>query len=160
MTAKRKATKHALDALDREVAALQLRRAGCTYDVIARRLGYSNRSGAWHAVRAGLSATLREPADELRGLELERLDRLHEAVWDRAIRGHLASVDRVLAIMKRRSALLGLDAPRRHHVPAALTLQTFAERAATMSGLDSGSLLAEAERILAVVAGEKPEETA
>jgi hypothetical protein len=113
MVAKRRATKQALAALDREVAALELRRAGWTYDVIARRLGYSNRSGAWHAVRAGLTATLVEPADALRTLELERLDALHAAIWDKAIQGDLASTDRVLNIMKRRSALLGLDAAKR-----------------------------------------------
>jgi hypothetical protein len=113
VAAKRKATKHALAALDREVAALRLRQAGCTYDVIARRLGYRNRSGAWHAVRAGLTATLAEPADALRTLELERLDALHAAAWGKASQGHLASIDRVLSIMKRRSALLGLDAPKR-----------------------------------------------
>jgi hypothetical protein len=113
VAAKRKATEQQLAALDREVAALRLRQAGCTYDVIARRLGYRNRSGAWHAVRAGLTATLAEPADALRTLELERLDALHVAVWDQAIQGDLASTDRVLSIMKRRSALLGLDAPKR-----------------------------------------------
>src|SRR5215217_6826102 len=113
MAAKRKATKEALAALDREVAALQLRRAGCTYEVIARRLGYRNRSGAWHAVRAGLTATLQEPADALRTLELERLDALHGASWGQAIQGDLGSINRVLSIMKRRAALLGLDAPQR-----------------------------------------------
>ena len=50
--AKPKVSKHRLDALDREVAALQLRQAGLSYQRIADRLGYSNRSGAWHAVRA------------------------------------------------------------------------------------------------------------
>src|SRR5687768_2470886 len=114
-------SKHRLAALDREVAALDLRRAGCTYDVIARRLGYSNRSGAWHAVRAGLTATLQEPADALRALELERLDRLQFGIWDKATSGNLRAVDRVLTIMKRRSALLGLDAPRRHHIEGELS---------------------------------------
>jgi hypothetical protein len=60
-----------------------------------------------------LTATLAEPADALRTLELERLDRLHLAIWDQAIQGDVASTDRVLSIMKRRSALLGLDAPKR-----------------------------------------------
>ncbi len=150
-------SKHRLAALDREVAALDLRRAGCTYDVIARRLGYSNRSGAWHAVRAGLTATLQEPADALRAMELERLDRLQVAIWDKATSGNLRAVDRVLTIMKRRSALLGLDAPRRHHVEGELSLQTFAETVAARYDLDLREVLAEAERIVATVAGKKPE---
>ena len=155
MTTKPKASKQRLAALDRVVAALQLRQAGSTYDVIARRLGYSNRSGAWHAVRAGLTATLQEPADALRAMELERLDRLQVAIWDKATSGNLRAVDRVLTIMKRRSALLGLDAPRRHHVAGELSLQALAEKVAAAMGLDPGEVLAEAERILATVAGER-----
>ena len=153
MTAKRKATKHALEALDREVAALELRRAGCTYDVIARRLGYRNRSGAWHAVRAGLTATLAEPADELRGLELERLDRMQVAIWDKAITGNLRTVDRVLKIMKRRSALLGLDAPRQVAVSVGVTVQQMAEKMAARYGLDVAEVRTEAEWILAEMRG-------
>src|SRR5215213_8825429 len=101
MAAKPKASKQRLDALDREVAALELRKTGCTYDAIARRLGYRSRSGAWHAVRAGLAATLQEPADQLGNLELARLDALQSSIWDRAISGHLRSVDTVLKIMQR-----------------------------------------------------------
>jgi hypothetical protein len=40
--------------------------------MIARRPGYSNRSGAWRAVRAGFTVRLGEPADVLRVLEPEQ----------------------------------------------------------------------------------------
>jgi len=147
-------------ATERQRQALELHKAGVGYQAIADRLGYAGPSGAYKAVNAALQKTLQEPADELRTRELERLDRMHAALWPKAVSGHLRSVDRVLAIMARRSRLLGLDAPQRQHVAADLTLATFAEKAAAMSGLDSGSLLAEAERILAAVACEKPEGTA
>jgi hypothetical protein len=140
--------KHQLAALDREVAALRLRQAGLTFDQIARRLGYANRSGAWHAVRAGLAATLQEPADELRGLELARLDALHEALWPKAIAGNLRAVDGVLAIMKRRSRLLGLDAPKAVAGDLHVTLQAMVEQVAAECGLDPREVLAEAERML------------
>jgi hypothetical protein len=152
--AKPKVSKHRLDAIGREVSALQLRQAGLSYQRIADRLGYSNRSGAWHAVRAGLTATLQEPADELRGLELERLDRLHEAVWDKAIAGHLRSVDTVLSIMRRRSALLGLDAPRQVAVSLEATTRAMADKLAARWGLDPAALIAEAEWILAEMRGD------
>ena len=154
MAAKPKASKQRLNALDREVSALQLRRAGCSYQQIANRLGYSNRSGAWHAVRAGLAATLQEPADELRGLELERLDHLHVAIWDQAASGNLRAVDRVLTIMKRRSQLLGLDAPRQVAVAVEVSAQKMAERMAQRWGLNPATLIAEAEGILAEMRGE------
>jgi hypothetical protein len=149
MVTKRKATKYVLAALDRKVAALELRRAGCTYDVIARRLGYANRSGAWHAVRAGLNATLQEPADALRTMELERLDALQEAVWDRATSG----VDGVLSIMRRRAALLGLDAPKTQAVASDVTVERMAAWMAARYSLDVAAVLAEAERMLAEVRG-------
>jgi hypothetical protein len=87
-----------------------MRLAGATYQVIADRLEWSGPSGAHQevarALRAGEGA-----ADDLRELELARLDVLQAAVWPRAVAGHLPSVDRVLAVMRRRSRLLGLDAP-------------------------------------------------
>ena len=42
-----------------------------------------------------------------------RLDEIHAAIWENAINGDLRSVDRVLAIMKRRAKLYGLDVPRK-----------------------------------------------
>lgn len=146
---KRKALKNEqVQAVDRQRQALELRKLGCSYATIARRLNYAAACGAWQAVRRGMQTTLQEPADELRTLELERLDRMHEAIWPKAIAGHLRSVDAVLSIMQRRARLLGLDAPKRHRVAAEIPLATFAEQAAAMAGLDAASLLAEAEQIL------------
>lgn len=99
------------DQIGREREALELRRAGVTYDVIAERLMYANKGGAHKAVQRALKRTLQEPADELRALELDRLERLQVAVWPKAMRGDVASIDRVLRIAERRSKLLGLDLP-------------------------------------------------
>jgi hypothetical protein len=136
-------------ATERQRQALELYKAGIGYQGIADRLGYAGPSGAYKAVEAALYKTLQQPADELRGLELERLDALHAAVWPAAIRGNLRAVDRVLKIMKRRAALLGLDAPKKHHNAAATTMAAMAERMAADMGLDVTSVLAEARRILA-----------
>src|SRR5436305_13622271 len=145
MATKPKVSKHRLRALDRGVDALRLRKAGASYQAIANRLGYASRSGAWHAVRAGLTATLQEPADELRGLELERLDALHRAVWDRAITGNGAAIDRALGIMRRRAALLGLDAPKLGRADQSIDIDQFCER--TAAGLDL-DVQAQVKRIL------------
>ena len=100
-----------VQAHERQKQALQLRTAGVAYEEIAARLGYRGRSGAYAAVMRALKATLQEPADELRKLELERLDKLLLGVWPQAVRGNQGSVDRALRIMERRAKLLGLDAP-------------------------------------------------
>jgi len=54
------------DTIRREREALELRRAGVPYDLIAERLGYTHRSAARKAVERGLTRTLREPADRRR----------------------------------------------------------------------------------------------
>jgi len=102
-----------LDALDRQMQALELRKAGVSYSDIAKNLGYKSASGAFAAVRSALKKTLREPADELRTLELERLDALWFTYYPMAKRGDRQAMDRCIRIMERRARLLGLDAPQR-----------------------------------------------
>ena len=155
MNAKPRALKNEqIGAVDRQRQALELRKCGHTYQQIARALNYRAASGAWHATQRGLKTTLREPADELRQLELARLDTLHHALWDRAIAGNLRAVDAVLRIMKRRASLLGMDAPKRLGVSVEMTMRAMAERMAVRYGLDASALVAEAEQILGEMRGE------
>lgn len=99
-----------VNALDRQLKALELRKAGASYRAIAAQLGYSL-TGAYKAVDKALTATLSEAAEPLRTLELERLDAMQVALWPQARQGNQGAVDRILRIMERRAKLLGLDAP-------------------------------------------------
>jgi hypothetical protein len=128
-----KASPDRIAIAQREGAALELRKAGRTYDEIARMLDYSERSGAAKAVRRALAATVQEPADELRRLEVERLDSLLAAMWPLAMDGKLGAVDRVLSLMDRRAKLLGLDAPQRRAVDG-VTRDAFMQ---AVAGLES-----------------------
>lgn len=101
---------------DRDRQALELRKAGATYDQIALQLGYSQRSGAHHAVQRGLSDFMQPVADDVRALELARLDTLLMGLWNAARNGNIGAVDRAIKIMERRSAYLGLDAPKRSEI--------------------------------------------
>lgn len=103
--------KRLLTAAQKQAEAMRLRASGMDFDRIAQRLGYANRAGAHRAVMSALKKTLQEPADELRTMEAERLDRMLEGLWEKAIAGDTWSVDRVLSIMERRAKLLGLDRP-------------------------------------------------
>ena len=96
-------------AHERHLQALELRKAGVTYEVIAGQLGYANASGARKAVVSALKATLREPAAELRELELARLDAMLLPLWRPVQAGDETAVARALRIMERRARLLGLD---------------------------------------------------
>lgn len=107
----------ALEAVNRQRQALELRLAGKQYVEIAEALGYANHSGAYRAVQTALKKTLQEPADEVRKLELSRLDTLLSELWEKNDRP--IYVDRILRIMERRSKLLGLDAPEKHDLTTA-----------------------------------------
>lgn len=103
-----------VQALDRTSRALELRKSGATFAHIANELGYANESGAYKAVMRALKKTLQEPADEVRMLEVERLDSLLNGLWQRR---HVPEItDRILRIMERRAKLLGLDSPVRSDV--------------------------------------------
>ena len=101
----------AVQASEKQIQALTLRKAGVGYIDIAKALGYKDHSGAWRAVKAALKRTQQEPADELRTLELVRLDDMLKAIAPHVSAGNLTAIDRALKIQQRRAALLGLDMP-------------------------------------------------
>ena len=108
-----------ISATERQRLALELRKAGATYESIARELGYRNRAGSAAAVKTALQKMLQQPAEEVRTLEVARLDALLLAMWRQAQQGNQGAVDRCLRIMERRARLLGLDAPTRADVTTA-----------------------------------------
>lgn len=112
--------------LEREATAARMRLDGASYDEIASACGYASRPGAYGAVQRALARSIKEPADEIRKMELARLDRLHEAVWPVATANppDLAAVASVLKIMKRRAELLGLDAAKQ--IEGAVILKSYA----------------------------------
>lgn len=59
---------------------------------------------------------IRPVADEVRTLELERLDKFLLALWDKIEQGDPIAIDRGLKIMDRRAKYLGLDAPVKQQV--------------------------------------------
>ena len=102
------APRHIL-ATERRIQALALRKQGLDYAEIARRVGYSNRGNAYHAVIQELSQLRHEAGDEVLALELARLDALLNAIWPAAMKDKNDAVDKVLRIMQRRARLMGLD---------------------------------------------------
>jgi hypothetical protein len=120
-TGKTRRGKVSTETADRRAKALELRRAGLGYAEIARQIGVSGPGAAYKIVRDALKATYQEPADDVRKLELDRLDRLQLAMWKRALGGKdpagnpvppdYEAVDRLFKIMKHRAELLGLKAP-------------------------------------------------
>lgn len=122
------------ETAERDAEAARLRRRGYSYARIAAELGVS-RSSAHEAVQRALRAIVEEPAQDVRQLELDRLDEMWQAVVKVLEARHvtvsngkvvtldgspveddapvLNAVDRLLRIQERRSKLLGLDAEKK-----------------------------------------------
>jgi DNA-binding CsgD family transcriptional regulator len=104
----------------RERQAMELVLAGANYSEIGRAVGMHPSSARKLVLRVLNDLTLehREKVDKLRELEARRLDRLLMRYWQDAQNGNLAAADRVLALSKRRSELLGLNLPTQVEVGA------------------------------------------
>lgn len=121
---------------ERDSRAALLRAEGLDFGEIATRLGYSDRSGAFRAVRRGLKGAVRESTAEALHIALIDLESVEREAWTVLRATHyvvsrgsvvagpdgsplhddapvLAAIDRVLKVQERRSRLLGLDAPAR-----------------------------------------------
>jgi hypothetical protein len=124
--------------IDRELAVVNLRRTGMTWQMIANEVGYASPAGAWKAYERACARTLEEPTAEARRIELDRLDALQFTYWEPAIQGNLRAADYVLKVIDRRAKILGIDAP-----------QKIQAEVVTYDG--TGSLDAEVERIARII---------
>ena len=113
----RKQTQRDYDRAERKRNALELRLAGASYRDIADALQVSPAT-ALQDCKEALADIPAQQADEMRTVELSRLDRLQRAVWPRAIKGDLQAVDRAIKIIDRRAKLFGLDAPQQVQITA------------------------------------------
>jgi hypothetical protein len=136
------------DRAERRRKALELRKAGASYEQIATQLGYTNKGSVWRDVRDAIADIYREPAMDVRQLELGRLDAMLLGVWQKAKAGDPHAIDRVIRIQERRSAYEGLDMPRALKVEVARELDSNLEK--LKAGLDPHVY----EQVLGVLAGE------
>jgi len=121
------------ESAQRAARAAHLRSRGMSYSKIALELSYNDASAARKACQRALLAIVAEPAEDLRKVELIRLDMMWVAALAVLEAKHftvsqgkliyigedpleddapvLAAIDRLLKIQERRSKLYGLDAP-------------------------------------------------
>lgn len=102
-----------LRAEEQRLKAVQLRLAGATYAQIGQQLGCTG-PNAYYLVSTALARTkarTEDTVDEMRALDLGRMDAMLLGIWRQAAEGNLFVIDRVLKILERRAKLVGLDAP-------------------------------------------------
>jgi transposase-like protein len=102
------ATQAKLTKRERQRAVLDLRLQGRTYREIAGELGMSS-SQAHRLADEALADFVAEPAEQVRKLELARLDRLYSVAAPAAERGDMMALAACLKVQERRAKLLGLD---------------------------------------------------
>lgn len=123
------------EQLARDLAVLELRKTGANWRQIAEAVGFTHASAARKAYLRAYDRTLQAPADELRELELDRLDRLQMAYWKDAVEGNIKAADYVLKVIQVRARILGLEAPQKIR--------------AEVVTYDAGAIDADIERIIA-----------
>ena len=108
---KQKASKHRIRNREQTEKALRLRTAGASYSAIGEALGLS-KTRAYDLVMAGLAEAnekVSEAAMEAKAVELARLDAIVLSHFPN--RNQPRSAEILLKASKRRSEILGLDAP-------------------------------------------------
>ena len=101
---------------ERRKKAIALRLDGKNYRAIAQELGVGLAT-AYRDVAAVIDRTkaeANESADEIRSLELERLDRAIAGLMPQVDAGDPRACDTLVRLQERRSKYLGLDAPTKH----------------------------------------------
>lgn len=101
------------EILERQIQAFELRKQGFSIRAIADRLKVSVGT-AFNDIQDELNrlAELKaENAEEVRTLELERIDMLIKGLSPMAMVGNVGAVTAYLKCLERRAKLLGLDAP-------------------------------------------------
>jgi DNA-binding Lrp family transcriptional regulator len=134
-------------AREREHEALELRKAGATYQQIADRMRVSRQAVHQLVKRAlhDLVTTTAEDAAEVRALETERLDMMLLGLWNNARSGDPKAVAAVIRIMERRACLFGIDLVSKDYKlpgvdPGTISRRvTVSENAITIETVDAGT---------------------
>ena len=98
-------------AAARRAQAVQLKASGLTYAAIATEMGYANRGTIYRIISEALKAQNVEAVEQLRNLEVARLDKLQLAMWAAAMAGDVHAASVVTRIIVTRCRLLGLEGP-------------------------------------------------
>lgn len=115
-TKKPKTRPRNVQAVDRRRRAMEMRLAGASLQAIADALGMSV-SSVHETIQVGLRESLQPASDELREMELQRLDVLWKSLQKGVKAGEADSVRAAVRVMEQRARLLGLYSSSRGDTP-------------------------------------------
>ena len=96
--------------------AIELRKMGVTYQKIADAVGYPSSQEARKQVLKAYNEIVQEPAMELRGLQVERLNHLLTIAWQQAQGGSLSAINVCVSLMSRIDILMGTESAQKIEV--------------------------------------------
>lgn len=96
-------------AAEKRRKALELRKAGATYEQIAQEVGFAHKGNAHRAVAEAIASIPRADAEELVAITTARFDALILGLWPKARAGDTAAAREVLRVERDRARLLGLN---------------------------------------------------
>lgn len=114
-----------LQALERQRRALELRRAGFDYELIAEAVGYSHPQSASRAVKAAMERIPQEATEDFRVVQMERLNFMLLKLWPGIQRGNRRDIEVGLQVIDKMDRLKGTDAAQEvqhHHDGAVLVV--------------------------------------
>ncbi|MFE9742990.1 hypothetical protein [Streptomyces sp. NPDC006477] len=100
-------TEQLIKTRERQAQALELKKAGATYEEIAKALGYTHRSSARQAVKAAIDRIGLEPAKEVVTMDLMRLDEMQKRLTAAMRAGDISVIGMLMNVMRERRALVG-----------------------------------------------------
>lgn len=110
--------------------ALELRRQRVTYQEIANRCGYADRSGAFYAIQRALARNEEENVEAYRQEELDMLDALQRLLWPFQADKEEGTPDldvvaAIRDISRDRRKLMGIDLEKDAAPPPALIIREY-----------------------------------
>lgn len=154
-----KATPRKVETVSMISSAIELRRAGATYEQIGQQLDIS-KSRAHQLVIEGLEVVREQIKSEstvIMALELERLDNLLLGLWKQ--RQNPRVVDTILRVLERKHKLQGLDQPIKQSHELTLSVATPSEFASWSEDdlIVLNELIAKQQQVSAVPTLDAPE---
>ena len=106
-----------IQAAEKQCQALELRARGKTFLQIAEELGYKGKQAAYAAVKRAMGKLVLEPAEDLKKIDLERVDlamtQVIPLIYLSGVHAdiRLKAVDRLIKLIELRAKLCGYMAP-------------------------------------------------